>query len=112
MPLGLRGKKKDKSKETSMLVEAEAAVAGGRGGEEDAAAAAPTIAAASPLPQVPIRLLFHTQLAHGSPTGRVEGFASVRELYAKIAEAFHIGPTEVGDFCTSRSDSNLPSPLL
>uniref|UniRef100_A0ACB8F395 Uncharacterized protein n=1 Tax=Sphaerodactylus townsendi TaxID=933632 RepID=A0ACB8F395_9SAUR len=88
MPLGLRGRKKDKSKETSMLVEAEAVVAGGRGDEAAAAAA-------SPPAQVPIRLLFHTQLAHGSPTGRVEGFASVRELYAKIAEAFHIAPTEV-----------------
>nr|XP_056701042.1 PDZ domain-containing protein GIPC2 [Euleptes europaea] len=98
MPLGLRGKKKDKSKETSALVEAEATVAGRRG-DEDAAAAAPTAAAASPPPEVPIRLLFHTQLAHGSPTGRVEGFASVRELYAKIAAAFRIAPTEIM-FCT------------
>ncbi|XP_015269742.1 PREDICTED: PDZ domain-containing protein GIPC2 [Gekko japonicus] len=101
MPLGLRGKKKGKSKETSMLVEAEATVAGGRGEEEDVAGAGPPLAAAaaSPTPQVPIRLLFHAQLAHGSPTGRVEGFASVRELYAKIAEAFHIAPTEIM-FCT------------
>ncbi|XP_054835084.1 PDZ domain-containing protein GIPC2 [Eublepharis macularius] len=96
MPLGLRGKKKDKFKETNMLVDAEAPVAGGRGDEDDAAT---PIAAASPPPQVPVRLLFHTQLAHGSPTGRVEGFASVRELYAKIAEAFHIAPTEIM-FCT------------
>lgn len=41
------------------------------------------------------RLVFHTQLAHGSPTGRIEGFTNVRELYGKIAEAFHIPPTEV-----------------
>uniref|UniRef100_A0A3Q2Z7I4 GIPC1-3 GH1 domain-containing protein n=1 Tax=Hippocampus comes TaxID=109280 RepID=A0A3Q2Z7I4_HIPCM len=27
------------------------------------------------------RLIFHTQLAHGSPTGRIEGFSNVRELY-------------------------------
>lgn len=41
------------------------------------------------------RLVFRTQLAHGSPTGRIEGFTNVRELYAKIAEAFGIAPTEV-----------------
>lgn len=41
------------------------------------------------------RLVFHTQLAHGSPTGRIEGFTNVKELYAKIAEVFDISPTEV-----------------
>lgn len=41
------------------------------------------------------RLIFHTQLAHGSPTGRIEGFSNVRELYAKIGEAFGIPPSEV-----------------
>lgn len=41
------------------------------------------------------RLIFHTQLAHGSPTGRIEGFSNVRELYAKIGEAFGIPPAEV-----------------
>ncbi|KAF7690931.1 PDZ domain-containing protein GIPC1 [Silurus meridionalis] len=45
------------------------------------------------------RLIFHTQLAHGSPTGRIEGFSNVRELYAKIGEAFAIPPAEVM-FCT------------
>ncbi|XP_036408107.1 PDZ domain-containing protein GIPC1-like [Megalops cyprinoides] len=45
------------------------------------------------------RLIFHTQLAHGSPTGRIEGFGNVRELYAKIGEAFGIPPAEVM-FCT------------
>ncbi|TTA69410.1 PDZ domain-containing protein GIPC1 [Bagarius yarrelli] len=46
------------------------------------------------------RLIFHTQLAHnGSPTGRIEGFGNVRELYAKIGEAFGIPPGEVM-FCT------------
>ncbi|NWY06685.1 GIPC3 protein, partial [Nothoprocta ornata] len=44
-------------------------------------------------------LVFHTQLAHGSPTGRIEGFTNVRELYAKIAEVFGISPTEIL-FCT------------
>lgn len=41
------------------------------------------------------KLVFHTQLAHGSPTGRIEGFTNVKELYAKIAEAFNISPPEV-----------------
>ena len=41
------------------------------------------------------KLVFHTQLAHGSPTGRIEGFGNVKELYAKIAEAFNISPPEV-----------------
>ncbi|XP_030311502.1 PDZ domain-containing protein GIPC2 [Calypte anna] len=84
MPLGLRGKKKDKSKETSNLVESEAPA--------PAPALPPPAASAS-------RLQFHTQLAHGSPTGRVEGFSSARELYAKIAEAFSIDPAEIM-FCT------------
>ncbi|MXQ83838.1 hypothetical protein E5288_WYG002409 [Bos mutus] len=42
------------------------------------------------------------QLAHGSPTGKIEGFTNVRELYAKIAEAFGIAPTEIL-FCTLNS---------
>ncbi|NXI41769.1 GIPC1 protein, partial [Galbula dea] len=52
-----------------------------------------------PPPALRPRLVFHTQLAHGSPTGRVEGFSNVRELYGKIAEAFRIPPGEVM-FCT------------
>ncbi|XP_066479976.1 PDZ domain-containing protein GIPC2 [Tiliqua scincoides] len=91
MPLGLRSKKKDKSKDTSTLVEGEAPPARWRG--DEAAAGSP------PPPRRPIQLVFHTQLAHGSPTGRVEGFASVKELYAKIADAFHIAPAEIM-FCT------------
>ncbi|XP_077471312.1 PDZ domain-containing protein GIPC2 isoform X1 [Stigmatopora argus] len=45
------------------------------------------------------KLVFHTQLAHGSPTGRIEGFSNVKELYAKIADAFNISPPEIL-FCT------------
>ncbi|NWR93419.1 GIPC3 protein, partial [Furnarius figulus] len=47
-------------------------------------------------PRARPRLVFHTQLAHGSPTGRIEGFTNVKELYAKIAEVFDISPTEMG----------------
>ncbi|XP_056894876.1 PDZ domain-containing protein GIPC3 isoform X2 [Takifugu flavidus] len=48
------------------------------------------------------KLIFHTQLAHGSPTGRIHGFTNVRELYGKIAEVFNISPSEIL-FCTLNS---------
>ncbi|XP_004431585.1 PREDICTED: PDZ domain-containing protein GIPC2 [Ceratotherium simum simum] len=85
MPLGLRRKKKAKSKETARLVEGEQAGAGGGG---------------PPKPPAPARrLVFHTQLAHGSATGRVEDFSSIHELYAKIAGIFEISPSEIL-YCT------------
>ncbi|XP_004535941.1 PDZ domain-containing protein GIPC3 [Ceratitis capitata] len=48
------------------------------------------------------QLIFHCQLAHGSPTGLITGFASVRELYKKIAECYDI-PVEEILFCTLNS---------
>ncbi|XP_036409739.1 PDZ domain-containing protein GIPC3-like [Megalops cyprinoides] len=48
------------------------------------------------------KLVFHTQLAHGSPTGCIQGFTNVRELYAKIAEVFNISASEIL-FCTLNS---------
>lgn len=48
-----------------------------------------------PAPRVRPRLIFHTQLAHGSSTAKIEGFTNVKELYAKIAEVFDISSTEV-----------------
>ncbi|NXB32013.1 GIPC3 protein, partial [Eulacestoma nigropectus] len=66
------------------------------GTPEPPAAAGP---AAPRGPRARPRLVFHTQLAHGSPTGRIEGFTNVKELYAKIAEVFDISPTEIL-FCT------------
>uniref|UniRef100_A0A8C8RQC1 GIPC PDZ domain containing family member 3 n=1 Tax=Pelusios castaneus TaxID=367368 RepID=A0A8C8RQC1_9SAUR len=56
-------------------------------------------ACSQPGPRSRPRLVFHTQLAHGSPTGRIEGFTNVKELYAKIAHVFNISPTEIL-FCT------------
>ncbi|XP_074605044.1 PDZ domain-containing protein GIPC-like protein kermit [Brevipalpus obovatus] len=46
-----------------------------------------------------VRLSFHCQLAHGSPTKIISGFASVKDLYDRIASSFEI---PVGDilFCT------------
>ncbi|XP_069718959.1 PDZ domain-containing protein GIPC2 [Phaenicophaeus curvirostris] len=86
MPLGLRGRRA-RGREASRLVESEAA----------AAAAAP----APPSPAGPgaARLQFHTQLAHGSPTARIQGFGSARELYREIAGAFGIEPGQIM-FCT------------
>lgn len=81
MPLGLRVKKKAKSRETSRLMEGEQEGADGRD------------LAAPPAPRP--KLVFHTQLAHGSATGRVEDFSSIRELYARIAGVFEIPPSEV-----------------
>ncbi|XP_030826379.1 PDZ domain-containing protein GIPC1 [Camarhynchus parvulus] len=95
MPLGLGRRKKPPP-----LVENEEG-AGGRGGAPGEPGGAPGgVPGAAPPPQ-PLRprLVFHTQLAHGSATGRVEGFGNVRELYGKIGEAFGIPPSEVL-FCT------------
>ncbi|KAM4643776.1 LOW QUALITY PROTEIN: PDZ domain-containing protein GIPC1-like [Amazona ochrocephala] len=95
MPLGLSRRKKPPP-----LVDNEEAAAGGGGGGGGGGGAGPAGGGAGPGagPLRP-RLVFHTQLAHGSPTGRVEGFSNVRELYGKIAAAFGIPPAEVM-FCT------------
>ncbi|XP_032033635.1 PDZ domain-containing protein GIPC3 isoform X1 [Hylobates moloch] len=73
-------------------------------GTETPRASAPPPAPSEPpaAPRARPRLVFRTQLAHGSPTGKIEGFTNVRELYAKIAEAFGIAPTEIL-FCTLNS---------
>lgn len=41
------------------------------------------------------QLVFHCQLAHGSPTGLIAGFSSVKELYSKIAECYDFPVEEV-----------------
>ena len=52
-----------------------------------------------PLPVHPIphrnELIFHCQLAHGSPTKDIKDFANVKELYGRIAEAFGLNPDVV-----------------
>ncbi|XP_059693668.1 PDZ domain-containing protein GIPC1-like isoform X8 [Haemorhous mexicanus] len=94
MPLGLGRRKKPPP-----LVENEEG-AGGRGGAPgEPGGASGGVPGAAPPPPLRPRLVFHTQLAHGSATGRVEGFGNVRELYGKIGEAFGIPPSEVL-FCT------------
>ncbi|MBN3299577.1 GIPC1 protein, partial [Amia calva] len=100
MPLGLGRRKK-----ASPLVENEEAepiragmnVPGLEGSAEGTLGLQPGLP--PPPPGLRPRLVFHTQLAHGSPTGRIEGFSNVRELYSKIGEAFGITAAEVM-FCT------------
>ena len=51
-----------------------------------------------PPPTPPVnrpKLQFHCQLAHGSPTGIIEGFTNVRELYQKIAASFDLDVSDV-----------------
>ncbi|CAL1580929.1 unnamed protein product [Knipowitschia caucasica] len=103
MPLGPWRKKKSTKEH---LVENEEVTSGGGGsGAGAAGAGSPGKAAVNgaglPPPPANLRpkLVFHTQLAHGSPTGRIEGFTNVKELYGKIAEAFNISPPEIL-FCT------------
>jgi hypothetical protein len=45
------------------------------------------------------KLVFHCQLAHGSPTGLISGFTNVKELYHKIAECYEIQSNDIL-FCT------------
>lgn len=40
-------------------------------------------------------LVFHCQLAHGSPTGLISDFSNVRELYQKIAKCYDLPAEEV-----------------
>ncbi|XP_031662366.1 PDZ domain-containing protein GIPC1 [Oncorhynchus kisutch] len=96
MPLGLR-RKKNKSRESSNLVENEEV-----GGHATGSSVKSTVNGAGlPPPPANLRpkLVFHTQLAHGSPTGRIEGFTNVKELYGKIADTFNLSPPEIL-FCT------------
>ena len=44
------------------------------------------------------KLVFHCQLAHGSPTGLISGFSNVRELYQKIAECYEFPAEDVSSY--------------
>ncbi|XP_015601623.1 PDZ domain-containing protein GIPC3 [Cephus cinctus] len=57
------------------------------------------------------QLVFHCQLAHGSPMGLISGFSNVRELYQKIAECYDIPPEEIL-FCTLNTHKVEMSELL
>ncbi|KAG8441277.1 hypothetical protein GDO86_006854 [Hymenochirus boettgeri] len=100
MPLGLGRRKK-----ASPLMEEEdggerSALSVSQGGGMPGSSLSPVPPGLPPpAPALRPRLVFHAQLAHGSPTGRIEGFSNVKELYGKIAEAFHITAGDVM-FCT------------
>ncbi|XP_007567460.1 PDZ domain-containing protein GIPC2 isoform X2 [Poecilia formosa] len=97
MPYGPWKKKNKATKEH--LVENEE-LSGGHAGAGSLGKSAVNGAGLPPPPaSLRPKLVFHTQLAHGSPTGRIEGFTNVKELYAKIAEAFNISPPDIL-FCT------------
>ena len=71
-----------------------------RSQEEDAALPPPPEAQAKPTPQpAPLpshqELVFHTQLAHGSPTRKIKDFSNVRELYQRIGEVFSVPTSDV-----------------
>lgn len=61
-------------------------------------------------------LVFHCQLAHGSATREIKDFSNVRDLYARIAEAFATASSEVSSLCRTAgayyTPSVSPSPLL
>lgn len=61
-------------------------------------------------PPPPPKFVFYCQLAHGSPTGKVEGFTNVKELYQKLGEVFKIQANEVSEPTKLKLISNI-SPL-
>jgi hypothetical protein len=63
-------------------------------GKKGAVPAAPAEAAAETFDMV-----FHVQLAHGSPTKQVRDFTNVKQLYESIAKAFGIATSDIL-YCT------------
>ncbi|MEE6512823.1 hypothetical protein FKM82_020080, partial [Ascaphus truei] len=95
MPLGLGRRKK-----ASPLMEEEGGERSGLGVSQGGLVPGGTLSPLQPglpppAPGLRPRLVFHAQLAHGSPTGRIEGFSNVKELYGKIGESFSIPAAEV-----------------
>ncbi|XP_033327280.2 PDZ domain-containing protein GIPC-like protein kermit [Megalopta genalis] len=70
---------------------------GGRGGQKNNNAEAQEQRRSTRVSRPP--LVFHCQLAHGSPTGLISGFSNVRELYQKIGECYDL-PVDQILFCT------------
>ena len=53
------------------------------------------------------RLVFHCQLAQGSPTGIISGFTNVKELYQKIAECYDMEASDVSVYKISLDSKDL-----
>ena len=68
--------------------------AGSDGGSSSGGSPGPGRERRSDSPARP-KLVFHCQLAHGSPTGIISGFTNVKELYQKIADCYDLPVTEV-----------------
>lgn len=66
--------------------------------------------AAAPPPET-FDMVFHSQLAHGSPTRQVRDFVNVKQLYESIAKAFGI-PTSDILYCTLNTHKVDMSRLL
>ena len=59
------------------------------------------------------RLVFHCQLAQGSPTGIISGFTNVKELYGKIAECYDMEASDVSARKESvNSETSVLDPIL
>ena len=60
------------------------------------------------------RLVFHCQLAQGSPTGIISGFTNVKELYQKIAECYDMPASDVSHHLglTGKAEAVGLDPLL
>lgn len=64
--------------------------------DKDRPVPAPPTGAAAPAEQ--FDMVFHCQLAHGSPTRQIRDFTNVKQLYESIAKAFGIKTEEVKSF--------------
>eukprot|EP00056_Hartaetosiga_gracilis_P016197 m.4233 g.4233 ORF g.4233 m.4233 type:complete len:292 (+) comp3845_c0_seq1:128-1003(+) len=56
-------------------------------------------------------MVFHCQLAHGSPTKQIRDFTNVKQLYESMAKAFGIGTSEIL-YCTLNTHKVDMSRLL
>jgi len=61
--------------------------------------AVPDVPMGAPAPAEQFDMVFHVQLAHGSPTKQVRDFTNVKQLYESIAKAFGIATTDIL-YCT------------
>ena len=55
----------------------------------------PSAPSGSQVPADQIDMVFHCQLAHGSPTKQIRDFTNVKQLYESIAKAFGIPTADV-----------------
>ena len=64
-------------------------------GKKDKPVPAPPPGAAAAPPPETFDMVFHCQLAHGSPTRQIRDFTNVKQLYESIAKAFGIKSNDV-----------------